>query len=38
MGSTPPHFADQLELAMDDVEALLADTGMATADLVQLRF
>ena len=35
-GSVPPDFAGQCAAAMANVEALLADAGMGTADLVRL--
>ena len=37
-GSLPPGFAEQAEMAMNNVEVLLASAGMTKADLVKLNY
>ena len=37
-GSLPPGFAEQAEMAMNNVKALLASAGMTKADLVKLNY
>jgi 2-iminobutanoate/2-iminopropanoate deaminase len=37
-GSLPPAFSDQVEVAMNNVEALLASAGMTQAHLVKLNY
>jgi enamine deaminase RidA (YjgF/YER057c/UK114 family) len=37
-GSLPPEFADQVEMAMNNVEAILASSNMTKENLVKLNY